>query len=93
MRNFQKIADEIIKVIEEECDFDEGRIESILDQIDIVKRSNYYKAPELEYMSWDELQSILSKYFVPSNSKWETKIMIIFNDLKGSIEDYWNEVS
>ena len=43
MRNFQKVADEIIKVIDEECDFDEGRIESILDQIDIVKRSNYYK--------------------------------------------------
>ena len=90
-RNFQKVANEIIKVIEEECDFDEGRIESILDQIEIVKRSNYYKAPELEYMNWDELQSILSRYFVPSNSKWETKIMIIFNNLSGSVEDYWKD--
>lgn len=88
-RNFQNVADEIIKVIDEECDYDEVLIGEIIDQIEKVKKSNGYKAPELQYMSWNELADILSYYFVPSNSKWETKIMIIFNDLNGSVEDYW----
>lgn len=33
---------------------------------------------------------VLSQYFIPSNSKWETEIMIIFNDLSGSVDDYWD---
>lgn len=88
-RNFQKIADEIIKVIDEECDFNEERVSNIIEQIEKVKKGNCYKAPELQFMSWDELAGILSRNFVPSNSKWETKIMIIFNDLKGNVEDYY----
>lgn len=93
MRNFQKIADEIIKVIDEECDFDEERITNIIEQIEKVKKSNCYKAPELQYISWNELANILSQNFIPSNSKWETKIMIIFNDLSGSIDDYYQQAS
>lgn len=88
-RNFQAIADEIIKVIDEECDFNEERVSNIIEQIEWVKKDNSYKAPELQYMSWDKLATILSQNFVPSNSKWETKIMFIFNDLSGSIEDYY----
>lgn len=93
MRNFQKIADEIIKVIDEECDFAEEKIIDIIEQIEKVKKSNCYKAPELQYMSWDELANILSQNFVPSNSKWETKIMIIFNDLSGSVDDYYQQAN
>lgn len=93
MRNFQKVADEIIKVIDEECDFDEERITSIIEQIGKIKKSNNYKAPELQYMSWDELANVLSNNFIPSNSKWETKIMIIFNDLSGSVDDYYQQAS
>ena len=40
MRNFQKIADEIIKVIDEECDFNEERIVDIIEQIEKIKNSN-----------------------------------------------------
>lgn len=79
-RNFQEIADEIIKVIDEECDFDEERVSNIIEQIEKAKQSNGYKAPELQYMSWDELANILSNNFVPSNSKWETQLMMIFNN-------------
>ena len=93
MRNFQKIADEIIKVIDEECDFDEERITNIIEQIEKIKKSNCYKAPELQYMSWNELANVLSNNFIPSNSKWETKIMIIFNDLSGSVDDYYQQAS
>lgn len=93
MRNFQKIADEIIKVIDEECNFAEEKIIDIIEQIEKVKKSNCYKAPELQYMSWDELANILSQNFVPSNSKWETKIMIIFNDLSGSVDDYYQQAN
>lgn len=93
MRNFQKIADEIIKVIDEECDFDKERITNIIEQIEKVKKSNCYKAPELQYISWNELANILSQNFIPSNSKWETKIMIIFNDLSGSVDDYYQQAS
>ena len=92
MRNFQKIADEIIKVIDEECDFAEEKITDIIEQIEKVKKSNCYKAPELQYMSWNELENILSQNFVPSNSKWETKIMIIFNDLSGDVDDYYDKL-
>lgn len=88
-RNFQEIADKIIKVIDEQCDFSEERVANIIEQIEKAKYSNRYKAPELQYMSWNELADVLSKNFVPSNSKWETEIMIIFNDLSGTIEDYW----
>ena len=81
LRNFQEVADKIIKVIEEECTFDEERIVSIIEQIEKIKNSNLYKAPELQYMSWNELANVLSSNFIPSNSKWETKLMIIFNNL------------
>lgn len=91
MRNFQKIADEIIKLIDEECDFAEEKITDIIEQIEKVKKSNCYKAPEVQYMSWNELADILSENFAPSNSKWETKIMIIFNDLSGSVDDYYQQ--
>lgn len=43
-------------------------------------------------MSWDELANVLSQNFVPSNSKWETKIMIIFNDLSGDVDDYYDKL-
>lgn len=81
LRNFQEIADKIIKVIQEECTFNEERIVSIIEQIEKVKNSNLYKATELQYMSWNELANVLSSNFIPSNSKWETKLMIIFNNL------------
>ena len=90
-RNFQVVVDEIIKIIYEECTFDKDKVYSIIQQIDKVKKDNCYKAPELQYESWDELSSILSKNFVPSNSKWETKLMIVFNNLHGSIDDYWDD--
>jgi len=90
-RNFTKVADEIIKIIDEKCTYNEEKITEIIEQIEKVKKDNGYKAPELQYVSWCELSDILSKYFVPSNSKWETEIMIVFNDLSGSIDDYWEE--
>lgn len=90
VRNFQEIADKIIKVIDEECNFNENFIIEIIDKIEKVKYNNRYKPPELQYISWNELASILSEYFIPCNSKWETKIMIIFNNLSGNIEDYWD---
>ena len=92
MRDFQKIADEIIKVIDEKCDFNEERIVDIIEQIEKIKNSNRYKAPELQYMSWNELAYVLSQNFVPSNSRWETKIMIIFNDLSGDVDDYYDKL-
>ena len=90
-RSFQTVADEIIKVIDEECDFNEERIASIIETIEKIKNSNRYKAPELQYISWNELAGVLGDNFVPSNSKWETKLMMIFNDLSGNIEDYWQD--
>lgn len=92
MRNFNDIADKIIKVIDEKCDFDENRISNIIEQIEKVKISYCYKAPELQYMCWVDLSNILSQNFVPSNSKWETELMIIFNDLKGTVDDYYEEL-
>lgn len=62
MRNFQEIADKIIKVIDEESDFNEERITCIIEQIEKIKNSNRYKAPELQYMSWDELLKYIVKY-------------------------------
>ncbi len=90
-RNFQVVADEITKIIYEECTFNKDKVYSIVQQIEKVQKDNRYKAPELQYESWDELSSILSKNFVPSNSKWETKLMIVFNNLHGSIDDYWDD--
>lgn len=90
-RNFAYIANEIIKIIKDECTFDEYRIKGIIERIEKVIHDSRYKAPELQWMSWDELSDILRTNFIPSNSKWETKIMIVFNDLSGTIDDYWDD--
>lgn len=89
MRNIVDVADKIIKVIDEKCNFDEERVASIIEKIEKIKKSSLYKAPELAYMDWDNLANILSQNFVPQNSRWETEIMIIFNDLNGTVDDYF----
>ena len=90
MRNIVNIADKIIKVIDEKCDFNEEKVINIIEQIEKIKRDSCYRAPELAYMDWENLASILSQNFIPSNSRWETEIMIIFNDLSGTIDDYYD---
>ena len=90
MRNIIDVADKIIKVIDEQCDFNEEKVASIIEQIEKVKYSSRYKPPELQYISWEELANILNQNFIPQNSRWETEIMIIFNDLDGTVDDYFN---
>lgn len=89
MRNIVDVADKIIKVIDEHCDFYEEKVISIIEQIEKVKKDSSYRAPELAYMDWNNLASILSQNFIPQNSRWETEIMIIFNDLSGTVDDYY----
>lgn len=89
-RNLIKIADEIINVIKSHSNLKVEKADEIIKQIERVKKDYSYTAPEITYMCWEELSKVLSHYFVPSNSKWETEIMIIFNDLSGSIDDYWD---
>lgn len=79
-RNFQEIADGIIKIIDEECTFDEDLIGNIIYHIEEIKKSYNYKAPELQYRSWNEIAELLEKYFCPSNSEWEEKIRQLFAD-------------
>ncbi len=88
-RNLIAIADEIIKIIDEECTFDEEKIANIIENIEKVKKDYSYRAPELAYMDWNNFANILSTNFIPSNSRWETKIMIIFNNLCGTVDDYY----
>ncbi len=88
-RNLITIADEIINVIKN-APIRVEKANEIIRQIERVKRDYRYTAPEITYMCWEELSKVLSHYFVPSNSKWETEIMVIFNDLSGSIDDYWD---
>lgn len=90
MRNIADVIDKIIKVIDEQCDFNEEKVVSIIEQIEKVKKDSFYRAPELAYMDWNNLASILSQNFVPQNSRWETEIMIIFNDLSGTVDDYYD---
>lgn len=90
MRNIVDVADKIIKVIDEQCDFNEERVASIIEQIEKLKKDSCYRAPETVYMDWNNLASILSQNFIPQNSKWETEIMIIFNDLSGTVDDYYD---
>ena len=89
MRNIVDVADKIIKVIDEQCDFNEERVVNIIEQIEKVKRDSGYRAPETAYIDWDNLAGILSQNFAPQNSRWETEIMIIFNDLSGTVDDYY----
>ncbi len=90
-RNFAYIANEIIKIIKEECPWMKEKVDMIVECIEKTIQNNQYKAPELQWVSWDKLSDILRTNFIPSNSKWETKIMIVFNDLSGTIEDYWDD--
>lgn len=91
MRNIVNIANRIIAVIDEQCDFNEEKKADIIKEIERVKRDSCYRAPELAYMDWNNLASILSQNFIPSNSRWETEIMIIFNNLSGSVDDYFKK--
>lgn len=89
-RNLIEIADKIIYVIKNHSNLKVDRADEIINQIEKVKKSYIYTAPEITYMCWEELSKVLSVYFIPSNSKWETEIMVIFNDLSGSVDDYWD---
>lgn len=77
-RNLTNIADGIIKIIDKECTFNENVIKDIVSDIEKVKNSSRYRAPELQFISWRELAEVLSKYFDPSNSEWEEKIRKLF---------------
>lgn len=89
MRDFVVIADRIIKVIQEKCTFDNKKTSEIIAEIEDVKRSHLYRAPEVYYMSWDCLSDILCDNFNPANSRWEGEIAVIFGDLKGTVDDYF----
>lgn len=93
MRNIIDIADEIIKVIDEKCDFNEEKVVSIIEEIERIKKDSLYRAPELAYMDWDNLAGVLSQNFVPQNSRWETEIMVIFNNLSSTVDDYYQNGS
>lgn len=91
-RNLIKIADEIIDVINSRSNLKSEKVDMIINEIEKIKKSYRYSAPELVYLRWEELANILSRYFVPSNSKWETEIMIIFNNLNGTVDDYYEKI-
>lgn len=88
-RNLIVIADKIINVIKN-APIKVEKADEIIRQIERVKKDYRYTAPEITYMCWEQLSKVLSIYFVPSNSKWETEIMVIFNNLSGSVDDYWD---
>ena len=90
-RNLIVIADEIIKIIDEKCTFNEEKIVNIIESIEKIKKDYSYRAPELMYIDWNNFANILSTNFIPSNSRWETEIMIIFNDLNGTVDDYYQD--
>lgn len=91
-RSFFHVAEQIINIIDEKCTFNEAKVAKIIEEIKDLERDASYRAPELSVMDWDNLAGLLSKYFIPSNSKWETEIMMVFNDLSGTIDDYWDPV-
>ena len=79
-RNLINIADGIIKIINEECTFDEDIIFHVIVHIEDIKKSYSFRAPELQYLSWCELSEVLSGCFNPCNSQWEEKIRKLFAD-------------
>lgn len=81
MRDLIVIADKIIDVIRKNCTWDEVETNGIIGQIEDVKSSHMYRAPELASLGWHELADILCDNFNPDNSGWEKKIQIIFNDM------------
>lgn len=89
-RNFCTVADQIIDIIRRDCTFSTSRVNDIVNRIEKCKYDSGFRAPELQYMCWCDLSDILSEEFVPSNSRWETEIMFIFNDLSGTVDDYWD---
>lgn len=101
MRNFQKIADEIIKVIDEECDFNEERIIDIIEQIEKIKDSKQYdslvqkvETQQKEFINYldDEIHTIETTYsqingnYGLMNEKLET-LKEILQKYKETIED------
>lgn len=88
-RDFTKTANRIIDVIKEKSDLDLEKKNNIISRIEMIKNESGYRAPELSYINWNELGKLLSFYFNPKNSKWEMEILVIFNDLKGTVDDYW----
>ncbi len=88
-RNLIEIADKIIEVISSHSNLKKERADMIINQIEKVKKNYSYSDPEITYLRWEELADILNRYFIPSNSRWETEIMIIFNNLSGTVKDYY----
>lgn len=90
-RDFIEVAKQILEVIKEKCTFDLDRKCEICNDIAVCMNNHYYRAPEAYYMDWFDLAEILTNNFIPSNSLWETELMVIFDDLKGKPEDYFQE--
>lgn len=88
-RNFVTVANQILDVIERDCTFSNCKKKELVDNINDCIKDNFYRAPELNYIDWNHLASVLNEFLIPSNSRWETEIMCIFGDL-GSVDDYWD---
>lgn len=80
-RNLIIIADEIIKVISENCK--DERKDIIIRDIESVKESYRYKAPEMTYISWNELANVLNNHLNVGGSEWENEINKIFSGDRG----------
>ena len=88
-RDFIEIADKIINVINSHSDLKKPQVEKITSEIEEIKKSYRFSAPELEWLRWEELSYVLEENFNPENSRWETEILIIFNNLSGTVDDYY----
>lgn len=59
MRNIIDVCDQLIQVVNE--NFPDYR-KLIINDIERIKRNYSYRAPELEYMDWNDLAKIINDY-------------------------------
>lgn len=75
-RNFGKVASKIKNIIKD--NYNSELKYPIIKEIDRIIYDSRYKAPELMYMCWSNLENVLNAFFNPDNSEWEKEICDIF---------------
>lgn len=78
MRNIDDIINQILDIIKNKSNLDLKKTDSLVAELNSLKESLRYRAPELSFISWNELAYILNTYLDPERSDWEKEIADIF---------------
>lgn len=87
-RNLLDVINNIKKVINIDGTMPKDSKKELFTRLDKISFSYSFRAPELQYISWDDTQDILMNYFFPVISDLSIQVFYVFTGFQGSIDEY-----